>query len=471
TSKDNGAVVVQGGVGIEKNLNVGGSAVITGNTTTNNLNVNVNASVNGNTSTATLDVSTSAHISTKLVVDGLNTLGGGDGSSVPYPLVVQGSNQGIWVSINESRTTGNNFVTFVDPNGVQGRIEGQTLAELTASEEYTSSTTVFAIEIAGLATDVVALGAEAATVIAQVLTAAEAVSIGAQAAGAALQLAGLSVEYANYINRVQGNVGVAYESGSGDYAEWLERAELDQDMHYGQIVGVKGGKISLDTKNADHYMVVSKSPIVLGNMPRPNEESNYEKVAFMGQVPVHVVGKVNIGDYLLPSGNNDGMGIAVSKENMKIGDYARIVGVAWQATGGAAVNYVNVAVGINSNDLTSKVEALNKKVDNIMAFLEGKAALLDNPVAEAVVEETNLGMLFSEEEFDRFLDNNAARLNLFYSELRTNLKAQGVAVESNPELVAYFDRPIEMLKQLRRDPALKTMWGSFDQKLKNKVKE
>jgi hypothetical protein len=54
TTKDNGALVVEGGVGIEKNLNVGGSAVITGNTT-----IDGDLTVNGTTTTlntATLTV-------------------------------------------------------------------------------------------------------------------------------------------------------------------------------------------------------------------------------------------------------------------------------------------------------------------------------------------------------------------------------------------------------------------------------
>ena len=37
----------------------------------------------------------------------------------------------------------------------------------------------------------------------------------------------------------------------------------------------------------------------------------------MGQVPVFVKGVVQSGDFILASGQNDGLGIAVSIENLK----------------------------------------------------------------------------------------------------------------------------------------------------------
>lgn len=168
------------------------------------------------------------------------------------------------------------------------------------------------------------------------------------------------------------NLGVAYESGSGDYAEWLPRANAQEQLHYGDVVGVIGGKVSKRFTHADRFMVVSASPIVLGNMPKDKDaEVNSEKIAFMGQVPVKVRGVVNIGDYLLPSGEGDGLAIAVAPENMKARDYQRIIGVAWEASDGKAFyKMVNTAVGLNHNDTGKMIEQLQMVVNQMQKALQ-----------------------------------------------------------------------------------------------------
>jgi len=113
-------------------------------------------------------------------------------------------------------------------------------------------------------------------------------------------------------------------------------------------------------------MVISKNPVVLGNMPESSRSHLYEKVAFMGQVPVKVSGPVNIGDYIIPSGNNDGLGIAVNPSKMNTGQYKKIIGVAW-ARGNSLFGYsmVNVAIGINPNSIADKIEAQDKEINTL----------------------------------------------------------------------------------------------------------
>ena len=159
--------------------------------------------------------------------------------------------------------------------------------------------------------------------------------------------------------------GVSYASGAGDYAEYLERFDVNEVMSYGDIVGLNGGKISKNTINAQQMMVISYKPAVLGALPQPNQEQFFEKVAFMGQVPVKVFGKVNIGDYILPSGNNDGFGRAVSPDMLTAKDIRNIVGVAWESSQNEiGFKYINVAVGINNNDSSPIVEKLETKISN-----------------------------------------------------------------------------------------------------------
>jgi hypothetical protein len=82
----------------------------------------------------------------------------------------------------------------------------------------------------------------------------------------------------SYTTNTTDEIGVEYSSGSGDYAEWLRRKPNERVHQYGEIVGIKGGLVSLNTQDADQVMVVSRRPIVLGNAPQPHQEKYYEKI-------------------------------------------------------------------------------------------------------------------------------------------------------------------------------------------------
>ncbi len=168
------------------------------------------------------------------------------------------------------------------------------------------------------------------------------------------------------------SLGIAFESGAGDYAEWLPRLDPSETLRFGDVVGVNGGKVSKKFSQAERFMVVSASPIVLGNMP-DNQEGmeGSEKIAFMGQVPVKVRGVVHIGDYLLPSGEGDGLAIAVAPENMKARDFKRIVGVAWEASDGKEVfKLVNSAIGLNQNDSGQLIEELQLVINEMQKAIQ-----------------------------------------------------------------------------------------------------
>ena len=279
-----------------------------------------------------------------------------------YPLTIQGSRQGIYIKVNDGRSSETNFVTFADggpgigPGKKWGEIEGQTLDELLGSFDYIFQNTIFGLNIASLIAKSVATGIEVGGLAASGFGAAAAVGAAANVAALVAQAASLGAQIGEYNANAIASVGVSYSSGAGDYAEWLERGENVRDLHFGEVVGVHAGKVSLNTHHADHLLVVSLRPIVLGNAPQPDREADFEKVAFMGQVPVKVTGPVSLGDYILPSGNNDGVGIAVNPEEMQAGDYARIIGVAWEEAPAAPLNYVKVVVGINANYLSFKVD-------------------------------------------------------------------------------------------------------------------
>ncbi|NRB62467.1 MAG: hypothetical protein HRU40_05450 [Saprospiraceae bacterium] len=392
-----------------------------------------------------------------------------------YPLTIQGSDQGIYIKVNGERSGDNNFVTFADGGpgiGIGnkwGEIEGQTIPELLSSFDYIFQNAVFAINIASLVAQAAATGIEVGGLVASGLGAGAAVGAAANLVALVAQAAALSTEILNYNALAMTSVGVTYSSGSGDYAEWLERAIDERDLLYGEIVGVQAGKVSLHTRNADHLLVISMRPIVLGNAPQPDRTDAFEKVAFMGQVPVRVAGSVALGDYILPSGNHDGMGIAVHPKDMKAGDYKNIVGVAWESAEAASLNIINVAVGINANDLSEQVDQLERKVDRIMTYLRGEGPLngiggMDTITSNSALDQpqTTIHPWLSDDAFDAFVDSNTSLFESLFDQAESQLKQQGINVDQVSEMRTMFDDPITFLKEIRRNPQFTTQWGFVD---------
>jgi hypothetical protein len=190
---------------------------------------------------------------------------------------------------------------------------------------------------------------------------------------AGLEMVTATIDLGLYYQAISANKGVAFNSGSADYAEWIEKEFSDERLSFGDVVGVSAGKVSKKLNNASHFMVISKAPMILGNLPPQGENlDDYAKVAFMGQVPVKVRGRVSAGDYLLAL-REDGTATAKSESEMKTSDFRRIVGIAWEGSkegysNDKTVQYILTAVGLNQNDLVSRIELLE---DQILKLQEG----------------------------------------------------------------------------------------------------
>ncbi|MFK5983114.1 MAG: hypothetical protein QM499_09380, partial [Flavobacteriaceae bacterium] len=159
--------------------------------------------------------------------------------------------------------------------------------------------------------------------------------------------------------------GVIYGSKGADYAEWLEKENPEEKYMFGEVVGVKGGKISRNTTGADQVMSISLAPIVLGNMPDEERKDAFEKVGFMGQVPVLTIGDVEVGDYIVATGYNDGYAKALSAEEILLKDLKNIIGRAWTGSNGNKVSLINVSVGLKTNEWVTIFEQQEKKINEI----------------------------------------------------------------------------------------------------------
>ena len=349
-----------------------------------------------------------SHLNGQVTVNAdLDTIGD-DSNYNAYPFLVQGGSQGIGIKVKGSRSGINNYISFWDNETGQmwGRIEGQNDQDVLADPEYiyeTASQTISSV-IAGV--DFAIAGFEVAQAVVD-LAASSSSSTACVGLGACVTApipafiisagTNLVLKIANAVSAgtnlglaisdgvayqafIYDNIGVTYQSGSGDYAEWLQKKDPSENFKAGDIVGVRNGFITKSTIGADKVMVVSTNPIVLGNMPQLNHEKNYEKIAFMGQVPVRVLGEVAAGDYILPSLLVDGFGIAAHPNNMKIADYKKIVGVVWSVKKGENFNFVNIAVGLNTNDMGKVIQQQEEKLNQLQEQINHTNSLLSNLV-------------------------------------------------------------------------------------------
>ncbi|HMT77175.1 MAG TPA: hypothetical protein PKA44_05645 [Saprospiraceae bacterium] len=368
-----------------------------------------------------------------------------------YPLRVEGSPQGIAIKLTEGTpNTTNNFATFYNSSGsAVGAIEGQTSSEVASDPEFIFNEAML------VATEVTA-GVNVGLAAIPVIVGGVGVSTGPCGACLAMAAADLALATANLVAFnvfAFENLGVTYSSGSADYAEWLERSNAAEKITPGDIVGVYGGKVTKYTRDAHQLMVISTKPAILGNVPDAGTEYLYEKVAFLGQIPVKVKGLVMTGDYILPSGLNDGVGIAVSANEIKPSQYKEIVGVAWsQSYNVNGYNVVNMAIGLNSNDLARLAEAQEKRItdlenkfktidDRIAALEKGKN--IDNPnpgnnnpvVTDTLTEKTREQLAFA--NMPPELDDTVMAEAFVY--LKNQYDKLGMDVRKHPGLYRLFN--------------------------------
>lgn len=140
--------------------------------------------------------------------------------------------------------------------------------------------------------------------------------------------------------------GVTYGSKGADYAEWLPKLDPNERFQFAQIVGIHGGKVSLKTEGAEQIMAVSRAPVVVGNVPPENEKDRYVTVGFMGQLPVVVRGTVRAGDYIIPSGLEDGTAVAIAPERLRVEHLGRTLGRAWSESDNEIFSLINVLIGL-----------------------------------------------------------------------------------------------------------------------------
>jgi len=199
-----------------------------------------------------------------------------------------------------------------------------------------------------------------------------------------------AVEITNLIDAFN-KIGVEYTSGNGDYAEWLERINPAEYLTAGDIVAVKGGKITKDLTDLEQIMVVSHRPIILGNVPEEGKEGLGNNVAFMGQVPVKVMGPVHTGDFIVAHPELSGYGVAIALKDMTADDFVKAVGRSWEENLKEGPKMVNTVVGVHNGDwanIMKKLEAKQRNYEQKFKAIEAQVNMLEDK-ADALLLESN----------------------------------------------------------------------------------
>jgi hypothetical protein len=187
----------------------------------------------------------------------------------------------------------------------------------------------------------------------------------------------------------RGDVFINFKSDGRDYAEYMARLDPDETIEAGEVVGVYGDAVTKDTDSAQRAMAVSDRAIVTGNRPPADEREQYETVGFVGRLPVKVRGVVEAGDVVVPSGEGDGVAVAVDRSEWTPGE-GLVVGQAWESDDSTGVSRVTTAIGIDGPELLEsaleshrqRIDDLQEETDRLRELRDRQAERIDDLEAE-----------------------------------------------------------------------------------------
>ena len=183
-------------------------------------------------------------------------------------------------------------------------------------------------------------------------------------------------------------IGVAYKSGFGDYAEWLPRVNPNESISYGDVVAIKSGKITKQLDGAEQVMVISKAPIVMGNAPDPDSIHLGNNVAFIGQVPIKVVGPVQTGDYIVADTQKEGYAKAIAHNDLTEEDYSYILGQSWENNPSQGFKFVQTIVGMHQNAWAQPMMKLQQQIKQLEEVVEFQTKKFES-IESQIVNLTN----------------------------------------------------------------------------------
>ena len=136
-------------------------------------------------------------------------------------------------------------------------------------------------------------------------------------------------------------------------------------------------------------MVVSTAPIMMGNQPEAGKENLGNKIAFLGQVPVKIIGQVETGDFIVGNPATPGYGVAVDLAHITPEQARYVVGRAWETKPQDGPKRVNAVIGVDNGYFLQLLQQQQQSVQSMdarLASIEARLGMTETAEATASAE-------------------------------------------------------------------------------------
>ena len=204
-----------------------------------------------------------------------------------------------------------------------------------------------------------------------------------------------------------GTIRGKLESSQADFAEYMPRHSLAEELNKGDVVALVGGPgeeratISRSARGSatPEWRVVTTDPLLLGNTPADGEEETVVGIVFAGQVPVRVVGAPPVDAYLVPSGEEDGRARALASGERPVPILGKVIDA--RVRSGRIRALVQQGLGSELRlayieQMISKMKQENEEVDRVTQTLEDNVRLRAENVRLRSADEAHLQVAVEE---------------------------------------------------------------------------
>lgn len=177
-----------------------------------------------------------------------------------------------------------------------------------------------------------------------------------------------------------GSGGVVLSGPGTEVALWLPKLDPAEAMMPGDLIGFVNGQATRDTSGADRVLIVAGSVMLAGADPGQEARDGFVLATVLGLAQVRVAGPLRAGDFIVPSGRNDGLGVAVAPEALE--PFARTAGRVWTSDLAVGARLATVAIGFDGVDATvQQLLTQNRQQDIHIRELEARLAALEQALA------------------------------------------------------------------------------------------
>ena len=172
-----------------------------------------------------------------------------------------------------------------------------------------------------------------------------------------------------------GTIRGKLESSQADFAEYMPRHSLTEEINKGDVVALVGGPgekratISRSARGSTNpeWRVVTTDPLLFGNTPADGDKESEVGIVLVGQVPVRVVGAPAINALLVPSGQEDGRARAWASGERPVAILGKVIyATVRNGTIGALVQPglgADQQVAYNEQLITDKISKMKQEIE------------------------------------------------------------------------------------------------------------